>query len=107
MWGSLGELFRKAKQLGLTTSFDMQWDPQETWKLDIPDVLPYVDVFLPNENELMLLMAPYSYDYDKAQGQTEKDFGMLFCKICAWCICSPSEQVLHLQEKWYSSTSSN
>ncbi len=55
IWGSLGELFRKAKQLGLTTSFDMQWDPQETWKLDIPDVLPYVDVFLPNEKELQFL----------------------------------------------------
>lgn len=55
MWGGLGKLFRKAKELGLTTSFDMQWDPQETWKLDIPDVLPYVDVFLPNETELMLL----------------------------------------------------
>jgi len=55
MWNCLGELFRKAKKLGLTTSFDMQWDPLETWKLDIADVLPYVDVFLPNEKELMFL----------------------------------------------------
>jgi sugar/nucleoside kinase (ribokinase family) len=55
MWNSLGELFRKAKKNGLTTSFDMQWDPMESWKLDIADVLPHVDVFLPNETELMLL----------------------------------------------------
>lgn len=55
MWGNLGNLFRKAKALGLTTSFDMQWDPQETWQLDIADVLPHVDVFLPNEAEIMLL----------------------------------------------------
>lgn len=55
MWKGLGELFKKAKKLGLTTSFDMQWDPLETWKLDIADVLPNVDVFLPNENELMFL----------------------------------------------------
>lgn len=55
MWGGLGKLFRRAKKMGLTTSFDMQWDPMETWKLDIPDVLPYVDVFLPNEQELILL----------------------------------------------------
>jgi len=55
MWGSLGELFRKAKRLGLTTSFDMQWDPRETWELDVADVLPHVDVFLPNEKELMFL----------------------------------------------------
>jgi len=55
MWGSLGNLFRKAKKLGLTTSFDMQWDPQETWNLDVADVLPHVDVFLPNEKEIMFL----------------------------------------------------
>jgi sugar/nucleoside kinase (ribokinase family) len=55
IWKGLGDLFRRAKKLGLTTSFDMQWDPQETWELDISDVLPNVDVFLPNENELMFL----------------------------------------------------
>jgi len=55
LWGSLGILFRRAKQLGLTTSFDMQWDPNETWDLDIADVLPYVDVFLPNEEEIKFL----------------------------------------------------
>ncbi len=55
IWGNLGNLFRKAKKLGLTTSFDMQWDPQETWNLDVADVLPYVDVFLPNEKEIMFL----------------------------------------------------
>lgn len=62
MWGSLGELFRKAKKLGLTTSFDMQWDPQETWNLDMADVLPYVDVFLPNEKELMFLTGKNNID---------------------------------------------
>jgi sugar/nucleoside kinase (ribokinase family) len=62
MWNSLGELFRKAKKLGLTTSFDMQWDPLETWKLDVADVLPHVDVFLPNETELMFLTGKNSLD---------------------------------------------
>jgi sugar/nucleoside kinase (ribokinase family) len=55
MWNDLGNLFRMARKLGLTTSFDMQWDPQETWKLDMADVLPHVNVFLPNEKELMCL----------------------------------------------------
>lgn len=55
MWGSLGKLFRMAKELGLTTSFDMQWDPKETWKMDMDDILPYVDVFLPNEMEIKYL----------------------------------------------------
>ncbi len=62
MWGDLGNLFRKAKELGLTTSFDMQWDPKETWELDIDDVLPHVDVFLPNEKELMLLTGKETLD---------------------------------------------
>lgn len=55
MKDGLGELFRKAKGLGMTTSFDMQWDPNEKWNLDIAGILPFVDVFLPNEKELMFL----------------------------------------------------
>ncbi len=51
----LGNLFRLAKNNGLTTSFDMQWDPEEIWDLDFTAILPLVDVFLPNENELMQL----------------------------------------------------
>jgi sugar/nucleoside kinase (ribokinase family) len=33
----------------------MQWDPQETWKMDFESILPYVNVFLPNEMELISL----------------------------------------------------
>lgn len=62
MRNGIGELFRKAKKLGLTTSFDMQWDPKETWDLDIENVLPYVDVFLPNEKELMFLAGKNNLD---------------------------------------------
>ncbi len=53
--GDIGKLFSMAKNAGLTTSFDMQWDPEEKWELDLHKILPYVDVFLPNEAELMLL----------------------------------------------------
>ena len=55
LWGTVDVMFKRAKELGLTTSFDMQWDPNETWDLDVEGVLPYVDVFLPNEKELMFL----------------------------------------------------
>ena len=51
----VGLLFEKAKQLGLTTSFDMQWDPDEKWDLNYKEVLPNVDIFLPNEQELLNL----------------------------------------------------
>ena len=55
MWEGLGQLFRLARKLGLTTSFDMQWDPKETWDMDMEDILPHVNVFLPNEMELKSL----------------------------------------------------
>lgn len=45
------ELFRRAKALGLSTSFDTNWDPAEAWGDDVFDVLPHVDVFLPNDDE--------------------------------------------------------
>jgi len=48
-------LFRRAKELGLTTSFDAQWDPEEKWDLPMEQLLPYVDVFLPNIQEFMFL----------------------------------------------------
>lgn len=44
-----------AKQKGVTTSLDTQWDPVETWDLDYAKVLPLIDVFLPNEKELKFL----------------------------------------------------
>lgn len=52
---NLPELFREAKNKGLSTSFDPQWDPQEQWDLDLNHILRHVDVFLPNEKELLNL----------------------------------------------------
>ncbi len=49
------ELFQKAKQYGLTTSLDLQWDPDEKWDIDFDKLLPLVDVFLPNKSELFAI----------------------------------------------------
>lgn len=48
-------LMERAKDIGLTTSFDPQWDPSEKWEIQLEKILPYVDVFLPNESELKSL----------------------------------------------------
>lgn len=48
-------IFKRAKELGLTTSLDPQWDPSEKWDFDYQNILPWVDVFLPNETELLHL----------------------------------------------------
>jgi sugar/nucleoside kinase (ribokinase family) len=48
-------IFELAKDAGLTTSLDVQWDPAEKWDLDLQKLLPLVDIFLPNEQELLNL----------------------------------------------------
>jgi len=48
---SVAELFRRAKQAGLTTSLDTNDDPEDRWDNDVMDVLQFVDVLLPNESE--------------------------------------------------------
>ncbi len=50
----LPDLFRRAHGLGLTTSLDTNWDPDEKWK-GVHELLPLTDVFLPNENEAIAI----------------------------------------------------
>lgn len=48
-------VFKRAKELGLTTSLDTQGDPFEKWDFDYQLILPWVDIFIPNETELLHL----------------------------------------------------
>jgi sugar/nucleoside kinase (ribokinase family) len=48
----LKSLFERAHAHGLTTSLDPGFDPEEKWGGDLVEMLPEVDVFLPNETEL-------------------------------------------------------
>jgi sugar/nucleoside kinase (ribokinase family) len=58
----LVDLFRRAKQCGVTTSLDMTYpDPDAEggkvdWRAILQDVLPYVDIFLPSFDELMFML---------------------------------------------------
>jgi sugar/nucleoside kinase (ribokinase family) len=45
------DLFRIAKEAGLSTSLDTNDDPDDRWERDVLNVLPWVDVLLPNERE--------------------------------------------------------
>lgn len=47
------DILQHAKQNGVTISLDTNWDPDERWESGIWDILPYVDIFLPNANEAM------------------------------------------------------
>jgi sugar/nucleoside kinase (ribokinase family) len=45
------DLFRQAKEAGLTTSLDTNDDPENLWGRDLQEVLRHVDLFFPNERE--------------------------------------------------------
>lgn len=49
------KIFRKAKEAGLSTSLDLQMDPADQWDFDYKNCLPYVDIFFPNEAEILAL----------------------------------------------------
>jgi sugar/nucleoside kinase (ribokinase family) len=49
----LVSLFKKAKDHGLSTSLDTQWDPNEKWDIDFELLQPYLDFFLPNDDEVL------------------------------------------------------
>ncbi|RUL79902.1 carbohydrate kinase family protein [Dyella choica] len=49
------ELFARAKSMGLSTSLDPGFDPAQQWGSDLLDTLNEVDIFLPNEQELLAI----------------------------------------------------
>lgn len=55
-------LFRRARERGLTTSFDTNWDPAEEWGSEVFDVLEHIDVFLPNDEEARLISGESDLD---------------------------------------------
>lgn len=51
----LKDILLRAKALGMTTSIDPQWDPSEKWNFNKEQVLPLVDIFLPNYKEFLMI----------------------------------------------------
>ncbi|MFI5099901.1 MAG: carbohydrate kinase family protein [Actinomycetes bacterium] len=54
-------IFRHARELGLTTSLDTNWDPAERWS-GVERVLPHVGTLLPNAVELAALTGEQDVD---------------------------------------------
>ena len=51
MRASLIDIFRRAKEAGLTTSLDTNDDPENRWSSEIQLLLKHTDILLPNERE--------------------------------------------------------
>ena len=72
------EIIKCARRAGTTISLDTNWDPQEKWDGGLKEILPYVDVFFPNVNEVIGISG--ESDYDKAAERISKDVGLLVLK---------------------------
>lgn len=57
----LPSLFRRARELGLTTSLDTNYDPTEKW-FGFDELLSVTNVFLPNEREAVSLSREVNVD---------------------------------------------
>ncbi|PYG90398.1 sugar/nucleoside kinase (ribokinase family) [Ruminiclostridium sufflavum DSM 19573] len=55
-------LIDRLKENGTTVSLDTNWDPEGNWDSGLWDILPKIDVFLPNENELMAITQKNTVD---------------------------------------------
>lgn len=72
------DIFRKAKEAGLTTSLDTNDDPEDRWSGDIQLLLRYVDILLPNERELCRLAQ--TEDLEKAADSLSQKVHVLVVK---------------------------
>ena len=57
----LAGVFARARERGLTTSLDTNWDPTERWE-SITEILAHTDVFLPNAAELQAVTGESDVD---------------------------------------------
>lgn len=55
-------LFRRIKQRGLTISLDTNDDPEDVWGGVLDELLPLIDVLLPNERELLRITKTSTLD---------------------------------------------
>lgn len=75
----VAEIFKQAKNMGMTTSFDTQWDPEERWSFDDNKILQHVDIFLPNKQELLKLT--HQDSVEKALGKLSQSAKNIVVKM--------------------------
>jgi len=77
----LPELFRQMKSAGLTTSLDTNDDPDDRWDNALEDILPHVDILLPNEREAMKISG--ANDMETALSRLAQKVGTVVIKMGA------------------------
>ena len=56
------EVLRRAKELGMTTSVDTQWDTEDEWMKVLGPSLPSTDLLFVNEDEARMLTGSADID---------------------------------------------
>lgn len=93
----LTEIFRRVRQLNVTTSLDMALpDPNSEagrvdWAAILTDTLPYVGIFLPSIEEILYMLRPDSYDDLSRSGS-----GNLMDSVTPELLTDVSEELLAL-----------
>lgn len=72
-------IFGRARALGVSTSLDTGWDPDERWNSMLGETLPLTDVFMPNEQEALHITRATSLDGAVA-ALFARGVGMVFLK---------------------------
>ncbi|HKS73968.1 MAG TPA: carbohydrate kinase family protein [Terriglobales bacterium] len=75
----VAELFRRLKAAGLTISLDTNDDPDDRWEGGLMEALGHVDVFLPNQRELLRIAG--SEDFENAVRQVAEKVSVLVVKM--------------------------
>ena len=75
----VAELFRRMKAAGLTTSLDTNDDPEDRWSGVLDDILPQVDILLPNEREAIKISG--TDDVEAALSQLARKVGTVVIKM--------------------------
>jgi sugar/nucleoside kinase (ribokinase family) len=75
------ELFRRMKSTGLTTSLDTNDDPEDRWDSVLEEILPHVDILLPNEREAMKMTR--AEDVETALSRLAQKVGIVVVKMGA------------------------
>jgi sugar/nucleoside kinase (ribokinase family) len=75
------ELFRRMKSAGLTTSLDTNDDPDDRWGSALEEILPHVDILLPNKREAMKISR--ADDVESALSRLAQRVGTVVLKMGA------------------------
>ena len=77
----VAKLFNIVKEMGISISLDTNYDPMEKWDSDLANILPSVDIFLPNEKEAIEISK--TKDYHDALIRLSDQVGLVAIKLGA------------------------